>query len=452
MTAARLTGRIVNLGDDLPARLTIGSAPGPTFSGLAKPDLIAPGGSISSSRSASSGFCNKSSLMVGSGTSPASAYAAGSALLVQQYFSEGFYRQNLSFLPDSSLVRAILVASADPITNRSRRPSLTSGHGTINLANVLTFDNSLKVDQKVSIGKGDHFRYQVSVVSQNRALRAAMAYLDYPIVGHTIPLIADLDMFIRMPNGTIVYGNMRENSREERFSTVERILLWPSELEMGRYEIDVVAHGDFSLFQNHHTTFSIAVAGPIDPRMAFEKVTALSEYCGKGTIGSNCQISTLDVSPSRQIMIVAGGSIEYFRVPCKDVVAGCRVSIARTPVSAGLFRYYLSVDSIPLTAFEYSMVVESNESDLVLDIQPPLVNHSTFLGLMIANASPNDFAVTVWADCPSADSVPLVPTPTPYEPVPNYYAAMMVAFGFVIAGILMIFIALACVIGQPNDN
>jgi hypothetical protein len=37
-------------------------------------------------------------------------------------------------------------------------------------------------------------------------------------------------------------------------------------------------------------------------------------------------------------------------------------------------------------------VTESQESDLVVDIQPAFVDHSTFLGLMISN----NFAVTVW--------------------------------------------------------
>jgi hypothetical protein len=57
------------------------------------------------------------------------------------------------------------------------------------------------------------------------------------------------------------------------------------------------------------------------------------------------------------------------------------------------FVIFLSDDFILPTAFEYSVVAESRESDLVVDIQPACVNHSTFMGLMIAN----NFAVTVWA-------------------------------------------------------
>jgi hypothetical protein len=37
-------------------------------------------------------------------------------------------------------------------------------------------------------------------------------------------------------------------------------------------------------------------------------------------------------------------------------------------VSSGLFRYYLSGDLILLTAFEYSVVTESRELDLLVDI------------------------------------------------------------------------------------
>jgi hypothetical protein len=47
------------------------------------------------------------------------------------------------------------------------------------------------------------------------------------------------------------------------------------------------------------------------------------------------------------------------------------------------FVIFLSGDFIFPTAFEHSVVAESRESDLVADIQPACVNHSTYLGLII---------------------------------------------------------------------
>jgi hypothetical protein len=54
-----------------------------------------------------------------------------------------------------------------------------------------------------------------------------------------------------------------------------------------------------------------------------------------------------------QIVIVAGPSIEYFRFPSPEPEAVCHVSIARTPVSSGVLRYYLSGCLILITAFAY---------------------------------------------------------------------------------------------------
>src|SRR5262249_50472596 len=152
---------------------------GPTFDGRIKPDIVAPGtviGATEDTNSAKSSSYNNSTSATAkdaavnatdpnneanltksavSGTSFASAMAAGSALLVRQYFTDGFYPSgarvsNNSFIPSNALVKAILLNSGRNLTGRftgSNYPISTSGAlpnsgqgwGRVALADALFF-------------------------------------------------------------------------------------------------------------------------------------------------------------------------------------------------------------------------------------------------------------------------------------------------------------------------
>ena len=93
------------------------SSRGPNFVGIQKPDVVAPGTSIYSSDSE---FVSASS-----GTSNEAAYVAGVAALVYEYFERGFYPTGSEvlenkFLPTSDLVRAAIIASAEPLTSANK--------------------------------------------------------------------------------------------------------------------------------------------------------------------------------------------------------------------------------------------------------------------------------------------------------------------------------------------
>ena len=92
---------------------------GPTVDGRIKPDLIAPGIGITSANGYSEpGECRVST---SSGTSLSSPLLAGTAALVRQYFTDGYYPEGKQptengFVPMAALIKAVLVNSGERLT------------------------------------------------------------------------------------------------------------------------------------------------------------------------------------------------------------------------------------------------------------------------------------------------------------------------------------------------
>lgn len=98
-----------------PNTLASFSSRGPTSDGRTKPDLVAPGVDIESAWSGQN--CG---VGVKSGTSQAAPYVAGLALLVRQFFMEGYYPTGSkipfnTLTPTSALLKAMLINSARPL-------------------------------------------------------------------------------------------------------------------------------------------------------------------------------------------------------------------------------------------------------------------------------------------------------------------------------------------------
>ncbi|GAG29701.1 unnamed protein product, partial [marine sediment metagenome] len=96
---------------------------GPTSDGRRKPEVYAPGCSTTSARSGTS--CDTRSM---TGTSMACPAVAGTAMLVRQYYLEGYYPSgapdgNDAFTPSAALLKATLLNSAVDMTGVAGYPS-----------------------------------------------------------------------------------------------------------------------------------------------------------------------------------------------------------------------------------------------------------------------------------------------------------------------------------------
>lgn len=243
---------------------------GPTFDGRIKPDIVALGTVIGATEDAddtiSSSYGNNTSATAKdaavnatdpnnegdliddevSGTSFASAMAAGGALLVRQFFTDGFYpggarSANNSFTPSNALVKAIVLNSGRNMTGRftgsnypvsagGALPNSGQGWGRVALDDSLYFTgdrrelrvladifNGATAAESSDAGRpapnpaittGQVQTYQITGVSNVEPLRITLAWSDpRAVAGSVVALVNNLDLEAIDPAGRVYRGN-----------------------------------------------------------------------------------------------------------------------------------------------------------------------------------------------------------------------------------------------------
>jgi uncharacterized protein (TIGR03437 family) len=241
---------------------------GPTFDGRIKPDIVAPGAVIGATENTdednSSSYTNSTSATAKdaavnpddpnnnstlieearTGTSFASAAAAGSALLARQYFTDGFYPTGAKnsangFTPSNALIKAILLNSGRNLTGRftgsnypiSRSeaiPNSGQGWGRIALDDALFFAGDrreLKILADIfngattaetarpapnpAITTGQTQTYQIANVSNVEPLRITLTWSDpRATIGSVVALVNNLNLEVVDPHGNVFRGNV----------------------------------------------------------------------------------------------------------------------------------------------------------------------------------------------------------------------------------------------------
>ncbi|HYE72567.1 MAG TPA: S8 family serine peptidase, partial [Blastocatellia bacterium] len=241
---------------------------GPTFDGRIKPDIVAPGTVIGATEDTddqnSSSYNNATSATAKdaavnpddpnnnstltekavSGTSFASAAVAGGALLVRQYFTDGYYpsgAKNTSnaFTPSNALIKALILNSGRNVTGRftasnypvsvsGALPNSGQGWGRIALDDALYFagdrrelkvladiyngataSESNRPAPNAAITTGQTHTYQIANVSNVEPLKITLAWSDpRAAVGSAVSLVNNLNLEIVDPNGAIYRGNV----------------------------------------------------------------------------------------------------------------------------------------------------------------------------------------------------------------------------------------------------
>jgi subtilisin family serine protease len=224
------------------------SSRGPAQNRRIKPDVVAPGTAILSTRSRDAnidsffGTSTDPLYAFLAGTSMATPLVAGCAAVVREYF---LTQENLQ--PSAALVKATLINAAKDIAGQyvpseaGAIPNFSEGFGRVDLAAAVgpRSENERVIfkDEGTELDTGEEETTQVEVSESDSLLKVTLVWTDFP--GEALQ--SDLDLIVRSPDGQERHGNMPPSSTEfDRQNNVEQVV-W-SDVPTGTVEIVVRAN------------------------------------------------------------------------------------------------------------------------------------------------------------------------------------------------------------------
>lgn len=187
------------------------SSRGPTRDGRIKPDIVAPGTFILSTRSryiaannnAWAPFPQSKLYFYMGGTSMATPLTAGAVGVVREYL-----RKQGAADPSAALLKASLIAGAVRIGTAAAKQQVfdnDQGYGSVNVDNIVAPVSPLRtafIDERTGVRTGEAKRYTMTLKA-NSNLRLVLAYSDYPGPA----LVNNLNLMLISPTGKRYVGN-----------------------------------------------------------------------------------------------------------------------------------------------------------------------------------------------------------------------------------------------------
>lgn len=241
------------------------SSRGPTSDGRIKPDVVAPGTFILSTRSRfiapnHTGWAkfapNKDYFFMG-GTSMATPLVAGAVALIRQ-----FLRAKIKIRrPSAALVKAVLIHGAERMEyrysadNRRGLYDMEQGWGLVNVRNSIDKSpGKVKyLDQSRALRTGESRSIDVRVTGSEIPLKITLVWTDYPGQG----LINNLNLIVTDPTGSRYYGNAFEPPFDSSLDTqnnVETVFL--QRPTVGNYKIEVMGSNIAKRSQDYALVYS----------------------------------------------------------------------------------------------------------------------------------------------------------------------------------------------------
>ena len=274
------------------------SSRGPCNDGRIKPDIVAPGTDIISTRSrraTSTGWgtvTGNTNYIYEGGTSMATPLTAGAAGLTRQWVMTTGGITN----PSGQLLKALMLNGARNMAPGqylsgtkqeipTARPNNVQGWGHVDLFNTLqpaTNQFLTLIDtNSLSTGQTNTFTYVVNTASTNKFI-LTMAYADYwGTAGSGKILVNDLDLTVRKPSSTMVYANSRTNL--DATNNVEMIEFAAD--EVGTYTVRVAGR---TVPSGGSQAYALVVRGPV----ADETPTAPAFGANPGPVSATVGVAT----------------------------------------------------------------------------------------------------------------------------------------------------------------
>lgn len=197
---------------------------GPTPDGRRKPEIVAPGCSITSAQVGTACTVALDEIVFGFGpicaTSWATPAAAAAATLIRQYYTEGWYPSGMkqpidALIPSGALIKATLLNSTIDMTNVPDYPSDLEGWGLIRLDNALFFKGDTRkltiadVRNANGLNTGESHTYRIYVGCEPEPLKVTLVWTEPPAAsGVAAPVINNLDLIVTSPDGSETFlGN-----------------------------------------------------------------------------------------------------------------------------------------------------------------------------------------------------------------------------------------------------
>ena len=336
------------------------SSRGPSNDGRTKPEVVAPGTDVASTRSragSSPGWGvvpGNTNYIFNGGTSMSTPLVAGAAALVRQYVQERRYHE----APSAALLRGVLIHGAVSLgpgqygTGAAReipdvRPNLAEGWGQVNVERALFPEEGAWTfwDDEGGLSEPGDAREFV-FESSTGMVRVTLAYTDYPgsLIGGK-KLVNDLDLRLKGPGGVDVFP--MPNGVPDRSNNVERIdaMVMVSGTYTARVEAFNVPQGP--------QRFALVASGPISvaPRIVHERLP--NTVVTNEPIGVEARVVSIGELAAGSVMLHWGTEGEW----------GAFVPVAMVRVTNSLYRaeipaqprftrvsYYLTAEESGLTA------------------------------------------------------------------------------------------------------